>query len=62
MKVSKLKSKLGPGFAVQKEGRKIAVTSGGLTYRIDNQRGRNESEAAEYLRSKIPAATIRPNV
>lgn len=56
MNLKKLRKHL-PGLTVTRTGRKIEVSGAGLSYKIDNERGRSESAAAEYLRSRIPVQT-----
>ncbi len=64
-KFKKFKAALKPGIEVRRTGllgygRQVEVKGGGLTYRVD-RRTANEHTAAT-LNSKIPIATLRPQI
>jgi hypothetical protein len=59
----KFKKTLRPDLTVRRTGflgmgRKLEVSGGGLTYRVDRRTA--NAETAAYLNSKIPVATIKP--
>lgn len=41
-------------------GRKVEVSNGNLTYRVDRRSA--NAETAAYINSKMPVATIRPKL